>query len=82
MQGDERECALRAATVVAGSRICQIARAAAVPEGGSSGIEPWQLSMYLMQQEERRHEQREQPGQEPSAGSGVRQHVVKGTVAY
>jgi hypothetical protein len=74
LQGDERERAIRAATVVAGSRLCQAAApagaagassaAGAAPDssdGGATGnsIEAWQLSMYLLQWEEAQRRQQQ-----------------------
>lgn len=85
LQGDERERALRAAAVAAGARICEAAAAAAPAEGPK--IEPWQLSMFLLQREEQEQRQRQREGQgQPAAaaaaGEGPRRHVAKGTVAY
>lgn len=72
--------------MVAGARICEAAAAAAPAEGPK--IEPWQLSMFLLQREEQEQRQRQregQPGQAAAAaaaGEGPRRHVAKGTVAY
>ena len=87
LQGDERERALRAAAVVAGTRICEAAAAAAAADGPE--IEPWQLSMFLLHREEQAQRQRQREGQgggEAAAAAEVgevpRRHVAKGTVAY
>lgn len=86
LQGDERERALRAAAVVAGARICKAAAAAAPAEGPT--IEPWQLSMFLLQREEQAARQRQGEGQggaadaAATAGDAPQRHVAKGTVAY
>ena len=69
--------------MVAGARICEAAAAAAPTEGPK--LEPWQLSMFLLQREEQEQRQREREGQPAAAaaaGEGPRRHVAKGTVAY
>ncbi|KAI7839169.1 hypothetical protein COHA_007059 [Chlorella ohadii] len=86
LQGDERERALRAAAVVAGTRICEAAAAVAPAEGPT--VEPWQLSMFLLQREEQAARQRQGEGQggaadaAATAGDAPQRHVAKGTVAY
>jgi hypothetical protein len=94
LQGDEREVALRAAAVAACAAIC---RAAAVAGGdGEPAIEPWQLSMFLLRQEEQRTQQLRQgqgqaqdqqaegEGAGPTAGAqeASARHVARGTTAY
>ena len=87
LQGDEREAALRAATVAAGAAICQAAAAgdgeAASGTGGSGSIRPWMLSMHLLQREEREQCAGRGKGQGPAGEAAPdRRHVAKGTLAY
>ncbi|KAI3431762.1 hypothetical protein D9Q98_004804 [Chlorella vulgaris] len=94
LQGDEREVALRAAAVAACAAIC---RAAAVAGGdGEPAIEPWQLSMFLLRQEEqctqrlRQGQGQAQDQQAEGEGAGATagaqeasaRHVACGTTAY
>ncbi|KAL4421208.1 hypothetical protein ABPG77_010083 [Micractinium sp. CCAP 211/92] len=88
LQGDERERALRAAAVVTGRRLCEALAHAAPPPGvAASGgeaapsIEPWQLSMHLVQQEEQQRRRR-QEGATAAAAEGPKPHCAKGTLAY
>lgn len=78
LQGDEREVALRAATVEAGARLC-----AAASERSSGAVEPWQLSAYLLRQEEQAQRARQEGGGGAAeAEAGPRRHVARGTTAY
>lgn len=89
LQGDERERALRAAAVVVGARICEAASAAVAAAAPTDGpkVEPWQLSMFLLQREEQAQRQRQGEGHGGAAAAaaadeGPLRHVAKGTVAY
>lgn len=65
--------------MAAGRAVCGAAAAA------GSGIEPWQLSMFLLQREEQAQRQRLRDGQAAAAAEAPgepRRHVARGTVAY